>query len=80
MKGFEFLKNNGAQRVRNYDPQPFLLDDGAQETESSDEQKELAYECSLINGTSAMSLTVCHQRIGLGVHCALSMAKISDVP
>jgi hypothetical protein len=47
MNGYEFLKNNGAQRVRNYDPQPFLLDDGNQETESSDEQKELAYECSL---------------------------------
>jgi hypothetical protein len=47
MKGFEFLKNNGAQRVRNYDPQPFLLDDGTEETDASDEQKELAYECSL---------------------------------
>lgn len=47
MKGFEFLKNNGAQRVRNYDPQPFLLDDGTQEADASDERKELAYEYSL---------------------------------
>ena len=55
MNGFEFLKNNGAQRVRNYDPQPFLLDDGTQETESSDEQKELTYECSLDKWLSVIS-------------------------
>jgi hypothetical protein len=42
--GFEFLKNNGAQRVRNYDPQPLLLDDGILEEELSEEQPDLFYE------------------------------------
>jgi hypothetical protein len=44
--GFAFLKNNGAQRIRNYAPQPFLLDDGILDTASDEEQKELWYECT----------------------------------
>lgn len=43
--GFEFLKNNGAQRVRTYDPQPLLLDDGILEEEQNKEQSDLFYEC-----------------------------------
>ncbi len=42
--GFEFLKNNGAQRVRTYDPQPLLLDDGVAEEELNEEQPDLFYE------------------------------------
>ena len=42
--GFEFLKNNGAQRVRNYDPQPLLLDSGILEEDLSEEQSDLFYE------------------------------------
>jgi hypothetical protein len=42
--GFDFLKNNGAQRVRHYDPQPFLLDDGVILVDTADERKELGYE------------------------------------
>lgn len=42
--GFEFLKNNGAQRVRNYDPQPLLLNDGILEEEVSEGQPNLFYE------------------------------------
>lgn len=43
--GFEFLKNNGAQRVRVYDPQPMLLDDGLPEEEHGEEPSDLFYEC-----------------------------------
>ncbi|HEU5382301.1 MAG TPA: hypothetical protein VFV38_43355 [Ktedonobacteraceae bacterium] len=46
MIGFEFMKNNGAQRVRNYDPQPLLLDGGILEGEDGDEQSDLFYECA----------------------------------
>jgi hypothetical protein len=41
--GFAFLKNNGAQRMRNYAPQPFLLDDGILEVEA-DEEPDRWYE------------------------------------
>lgn len=43
--GFEFLKNNGAQRVRNYDPQPLLLDNGVLNEGSGEELSDLFYEC-----------------------------------
>ena len=41
--GLAFLKNNGAQRMRNYTPQPFLLDDGILDVEA-DEETDLWYE------------------------------------
>lgn len=42
--GFEFLRNYGAQRVRNYDPQPFLLDDGLMNIEDEIEEEGLDIE------------------------------------
>jgi hypothetical protein len=42
--GLDFLKNNGARRVRNYDPQPLLLNDGIVQVDTSDERKDLDYE------------------------------------
>lgn len=42
--GFEFLRNYGAQRVRNYDPQPFLLDDGLMDIEDKIEEDGLDVE------------------------------------
>jgi hypothetical protein len=44
--GFEFLRNYGAQRVRNYDPQPFLLDDGLMNIEDNVEEEGLGVEVS----------------------------------
>ncbi len=43
MKGLDFLRNNGARRVRDYTPQPILLDadDGNEEAE---ETREMDYE------------------------------------
>lgn len=42
--GFEFLKNNGARRVRHYQPQPFLLEDGITQASTDEEQRNLDYE------------------------------------
>lgn len=42
--GLDFLRNNGARRVRNYDAQPFLLDDGLMMDDEPDEGRDLDYE------------------------------------
>src|SRR2546423_11015472 len=42
--GLDFLFNNGARRVRNYDAQPFLLDDGLMMDDEPDESRDLDYE------------------------------------
>src|SRR5437868_6353134 len=42
--GLEFLRDNGARRIRNYDEQPFLLDDGLMQTEAEQEGINHSYE------------------------------------
>ncbi len=42
--GFDFLKNNGARRVRHYQPQPLLLNDGITQVSTDEEQQNLDYE------------------------------------
>jgi hypothetical protein len=41
---FEFLRKYGAQRVQNYDPQPFLLNDGLMNIEDKVEEGGLGFE------------------------------------
>ena len=43
---FEFLRKYGAQRMRNYDPQPFLLDDGLMMTGDALGKEDLKIEMS----------------------------------
>ncbi len=42
--GLDFLRNHGARRMRNYEEQPFLLDDGLTQDDNPDETVGLDYE------------------------------------
>src|SRR3989304_9276801 len=44
--GLDFLKNNGARRVRNYDPQPPLLDSDWTQSDQPDESRDWGIEIS----------------------------------
>lgn len=44
MIGLDFLRNYGARRVRDYQPQPLLLDDGTLLGEEAEEARDLDYE------------------------------------
>lgn len=42
--GLEFLRSNGARRVRDYSPQPILLDGDDEADDEQDEKKDMGYE------------------------------------
>ncbi|MBV9469758.1 MAG: hypothetical protein JOZ57_11000 [Abitibacteriaceae bacterium] len=47
--GLDFLRNNGARRVRDFDAQPTLLNEGIPLAEQQDEPVDLEYEKSLVD-------------------------------